>query len=150
MTTTRTTGTPATSQAQIRAVLDEWAAALRAKNAEGVVRHHAPEFLLFSLAPPLVSADTDAKGLQAWFDTWQGPLAYELRDLTITADDAIAWCYGLTRLGGTKTDGQKNELWFRQTLCLRRDADTWKIVHQHQSVPFYRDGSYKAAVDLRP
>jgi hypothetical protein len=33
MTTTKTTATPATSQTQIRAVLDEWAAALRAKNA---------------------------------------------------------------------------------------------------------------------
>jgi PhnB protein len=150
MTTNRTTGTPATTQAQIRAILDEWAAALRAKNAEGVAGHHAPEFVQFSLAPPLVSTDTDAKGLQVWFDTWQGPLAYELRDLTITAGDAIAFCYGLTRLGGTKTDGKKNELWFRQTLCLRRVADTWKITHQHQSVPFYMDGSFKAAVDLRP
>jgi PhnB protein len=115
-----------------------------------VVRHHAPEFVHFSLAPPLVVNEPDAKALQAWFATWQGPLVYELRDLTITAGDAMAFCHGLTRLAGTKIDGQKNELWFRQTLCLRTVADTWKITHQHDSVPFYMDGSLKAAVDLRP
>jgi PhnB protein len=104
----------------------------------------------FSLAPPLVSTDSDARALRAWFDTWQGSLDYELRDLHITAGDATAFCHGLARLGGTKTDGQQNELWFRQTLCLRKVADAWKITHQHESVPFYMDGSLKAAVDLRP
>jgi PhnB protein len=26
----------------------------------------------------------------------------------------------------------------------------WKIVHEHSSTPFYMDGSYRAAVDLKP
>jgi hypothetical protein len=26
----------------------------------------------------------------------------------------------------------------------------WAIVHEHVSVPFYMDGSYKAAIDLKP
>jgi ketosteroid isomerase-like protein len=26
----------------------------------------------------------------------------------------------------------------------------WRIVHDHSSVPFYMDGSYRAAVDLKP
>jgi PhnB protein len=51
---------------------------------------------------------------------------------------------------GTKTDGEKVDLWFRQTLGLARHADIWKIVHEHESVPFYMDGSYRAAVDLKP
>jgi PhnB protein len=139
-----------THEAQIRAVLDDWAAALRAKNAEGVVRHHAPGFVHYSLAPPLVTADSEGTALRSWFATWQGPLAYELRDLTIIADDATAFSYGLGRLGGTKTDGKRNELWFRQTLGLRKAGDRWQIVHQHESVPFYMDGSMQAAVDLKP
>ena len=29
-------------------------------------------------------------------------------------------------------------------------AGTWKIAHEHTSVPFYMDGSFRAAVDLEP
>jgi PhnB protein len=26
----------------------------------------------------------------------------------------------------------------------------WKIAHEHDSVPFYMDGSFKASIDLTP
>jgi PhnB protein len=51
---------------------------------------------------------------------------------------------------GTKTDGQKVDLWFRQTLCFRKINGTWAIVHEHESVPFCMDGSFRAAIDLKP
>jgi PhnB protein len=38
----------------------------------------------------------------------------------------------------------------RATVGCRKIADRWKVTHEHSSVPFYMDGSYKAAVDLRP
>ena len=38
----------------------------------------------------------------------------------------------------------------RQTTCLKKIDGAWKITHDHTSVPFYMDGSYKAAVDLKP
>jgi hypothetical protein len=33
-------------------------------------------------------------------------------------------------------------------MCLRRVDGRWRIVHDHSSVPFYLDGSYRAAVEL--
>ena len=57
---------------------------------------------------------------------------------------------GLAHLTGTKKDGEKIDVWLRSTTGLRRIAGAWKITHQHTSVPFYMDGSYKAAVDLKP
>jgi PhnB protein len=51
---------------------------------------------------------------------------------------------------GTKTDGTAVDLWFRGTLVLRRTDGGWKIVHEHESVPFYMDGSFGAAIDLAP
>jgi PhnB protein len=54
-------------------------------------------------------------------------------------------------MSGTKTDGEKVDMWLRATLCFRKiGGHQWKIVHEHESVPFYMDGSYKAAVDLTP
>lgn len=146
----RTRSTTGSHEEEIRAVIEDWTAALRAKNPHGVVRHQAPRFVLFSLAPPLVSAETDTSGLEAWFDTWEGPLGYELRDLEITAGDDTAFCHGLAQLTGTKVGGQRSDIWFRQTLCLRKVGERWTIAHQHESVPFYMDGSLRAAVDLKP
>lgn len=50
----------------------------------------------------------------------------------------------------TTAKGEKVDLWFRATLGFRKIAGQWKIVHEHSSVPFYMDGSFKAAVDLKP
>ena len=33
---------------------------------------------------------------------------------------------------------------------LSQNRRQWKIMHEHSSVPFYMDGSFKAAVDLKP
>jgi ketosteroid isomerase-like protein len=140
----------ATAKAQIRALIDDWLKSIRDKNAEGVMAHHAVDSVTFDLAPPLVATGADAKDLQAWFATWRGPLGYEIRDLHVTAGDTAAFCHGLSRLRGTKTDGEKADVWFRLTLGFRKIQGAWKITHQHESVPFYMDGSYRAAVDLKP
>jgi uncharacterized protein (TIGR02246 family) len=137
-------------EAQIRAVIDDWARAMRAKDVAGVMAHYAPDSVTFDLAPPLISTGADAKGLQAWFSTWPGPIGYEIRDLRITAGDDAAFCHSLNRLSGTKSDGEKADVWFRLTLGLRKLGGEWRIAHQHESVPFYMDGSYRAAVDLKP
>ena len=138
------------AEAQIRALIDDWARAMRAKDVDGVMAHYAPDAVTFDLAPPLISTGADARGLQAWFSTWQSPLGYEIRDLNITAGDEVAFCHSLNRLSGTKTDGERADIWFRLTLGLRRIGGEWRIAHQHESVPFYMDGSYRAAVDLKP
>jgi ketosteroid isomerase-like protein len=138
------------SDAEIRSVIDDRARALRAKDAAGVLRHHAPGFVQFSLAPPLISTASDREGLEAWFATWQGPLEYEVHQLSVNAGDAAAFSYSLNRLSGTTLDGKPASLWFRDTLGFRRIGDTWKIVHEHESVPFHMDGSFRAAVELAP
>ncbi|WP_026869279.1 YybH family protein [Inquilinus limosus] len=138
------------SEAPIRALIEERAAALRRKDAKGVVACQAADYVLYSLAPPLRTIDSGAEGLEAWFATWQGPIGYEVHNLDITADGGIAFCHGFARMSGTKTDGEAVDLWFRLTLGLRRTAEGWTIVHEHESVPFYMDGSLRAAVDLKP
>lgn len=42
------------------------------------------------------------------------------------------------------------DVWFRATVGLRRGDGGWTIMHEHTSVPFYMDGSFKAAIDLQP
>jgi hypothetical protein len=47
-----TANTKATEEAQIRTLIDNWANALRTKNANGVVSQYAPDSIKFILAPP--------------------------------------------------------------------------------------------------
>lgn len=85
-----------------------------------------------------------------WFATWQGPIGYEIRDLSVTAGDDVAFGASLNRISGTRTSGDKADVWARATVGFRKIDGTWMITHEHFSVPFYMDGSYKAAVDLKP
>ena len=137
----------------ISGVLDANAQAIRMKDAEAVVSHYGSPLVRFDLAPPLATAGAAAREpgqLIDWFATWRGPIGYELRDTTITAAGDIAFAHGFVRISGTKHDGSRADVWARQTVCLRQQGGTWKIVHEHTSTPFYMDGSLRAAVDLVP
>lgn len=140
----------ATETDRVRAVIEDWAGAIRAKDAERAVAHQADGFVSYSLAPPLVSTAADADGLNAWFATWRGPIGYALRDLEIVVGGDAAFAHGLVHVSGTKQDGVRHAVWFRQTFGLRALAGAWKVAHHHESVPFHMDGSYRAAVDLTP
>jgi len=140
-------------RAQVHAVVDAWAAAIGAKDAAAVVGHHAPGYTHCSLAPPLLKAGPKEKNqaeLQAWFDTFATPIDYEIREPHLEIGETIAFCYSLNRMRGTRTDGSRTDMWFRVTLCLKQIDGAWKIAHEHESVPFYMDGSLRAATDLQP
>jgi PhnB protein len=135
---------------EIRAVIEDWAEGIRRKDAARVIAHGTSDFLQFSLAPPLIAEDTGTEGLDRWFETWKGPLTLDITKFKITAGDDVAFATSINRLSGAKKDGEKAELWFRQTMGLRKEGGAWKIAHLHESVPFYMDGSMRAAVDLKP
>jgi PhnB protein len=137
---------------RVRARIESWAAALRAKDVGGVLSHYTPDALSFDLAPPLQHAGVAAlrKGFEWWFPTWVGPIGYEIRDLHVVAGDHVAFAHALARIHGPRTDGDDTDVWVRATICLRRFDGEWRVVHEHSSVPFYMDGSLRAAVDLKP
>src|SRR5262245_5273845 len=137
-------------EAQIRHLIDQMSNAIRTKDADGVVRHHAENYVHFSLAPALRARTADARGLEVWFATWRGTIGYETRDLSIVAGSDVAFCHSLNHMSGVMTDGEQTDLWYRLTLGLRKVGGKWKIVHEHESVPFYMDGSMRAATDLKP
>jgi PhnB protein len=148
--------TKTADDAEIRAVIEQWAEALRHKDAQGVLSYYAPKVIHFSLAPPLLSTVstkeglTNPEGLNSWFATGEGAIGYEIHDPDIMIGESVAFSHSLNRMQGTKTDGGKADIWFRQTFGFHRIDGEWKIVHEHESVPFYMDGSFKAAIDLKP
>jgi uncharacterized protein (TIGR02246 family) len=147
----KTGGSKPSDEADIRRRIADWAKALRARDLEGIMSHYAPDLLTFDLAPPLRQRrDAVRKGLAEWLPTWDGPLGYEIRDLAVAAGDTVAFSHSVNRLSGRRTSGETTDVWVRATLCFRKIAGAWMVVHEHSSVPFYMDGSYRAAVDLQP
>jgi ketosteroid isomerase-like protein len=141
----------ARDEAQIRERLDDWARAVRAKDLQGVMAHYTADMLSFDLAPPLqYRADAYRRGLEEWFPTFQGPIGYEIRELSITTGDDVAFSHSLNRISGARTSGEATDIWVRATVCFRKVDGRWMIAHEHVSVPFYMDGSNRASVDLEP
>jgi ketosteroid isomerase-like protein len=136
-------------ETRIRTVVQGAWSAIGAKDAEKALSHYARDRVQYSLAPPL-RVQLDATALNDWFATWRGPIGIEIRDLAVHVSGDVAFCTSLNRMTGTKTDGAAVDLWFRATMGLRERGGEWKIVHEHESVPFYMDGSFRAAVDLKP
>lgn len=138
---------------QIRALIEERAAAMRDKDAARAMATLADDVVAFELAPPLsLGPETarDEAGLAAWLSGWDGPVGIEIRDLHIEAGGDSGWCRSLNRLHGTLKGGRAVDMWMRSTLAFRRQDGAWKIAHGHSSVPFLMDGTFRAATDLKP
>ncbi len=143
----------ASAEAEIRSLIGRQARATHDKDAKAAVACYTADSVIFDLAPPLRNTASGAQGepgLNEWFATWRGPIGYETRDLAIAVAGDLACCHGFVRISGTKTTGERADVWVRQTLCLRKLSGAWMIAHEHTSVPFYMDGSYRAAIDLKP
>jgi uncharacterized protein (TIGR02246 family) len=140
-----------TAEAEIRALIEDQARAVRAKDVDGSVSGYAPDVLLFDVVNPLRSVGSDAarKRLAAWFASFQGPIGYELRDLSITAGDDVAFGHSLNRVSATTTDGRKLDMWWRATICYHRIDGAWMVTHEHASVPF-DIASGRASLDVEP
>ncbi len=142
----------AADEVQIRQLIDYWACAIRDKKIEAAVSHYARDILLYDLAPPLVHRGVDVykKELEEWFATFQGPVGFEVHDLSITACDGVAFTTSLNRISGKRTSGEQTDVWVRATIGFAKMDGAWKATHEHFSVPLYMDGSNKAAIDLKP
>jgi ketosteroid isomerase-like protein len=137
-------------EAAIRSLIEGIAAGHRAKDAALIARHYVPNARIADLAPPLLRRGVDPSGLQAWLDGWAGPVEVSIRDLAVEVDGDLAIAYGLQRLA-TRTHGDEAAAWWsRITRVLVRTPAGWRITHEHDSVPFHMDGSFRAAVDLEP
>jgi len=141
----------AVSEGQIRAIVDGWVKAVRAKDVDGAIANYARDVLLFDVVNPLrrVGVEGARQRVEEWFASFQGPIGYENRDLSITAGDDVAFCHSLNQVSGTTTDGKTIEMWWRATVCFRKSGGKWMVTHAHSSVPFDPE-SGKASLALEP
>ncbi|GAA3425673.1 YybH family protein [Streptosporangium sandarakinum] len=124
---------------------------IRAKDLEVLRRLYATDVVSFDVEPPLQHVGVDAK-LKNWakvFAFFQ-EVDYEVRDLTFTVGDDVAFGYCFGRLSGTLGNGTAvSGMWVRATFCFRKIDGRWLIAHDQVSVPFDM-ASGRGVTDLEP
>jgi len=102
-----------------------------------VMSIYTADVVSFDIDPPLQHVGTEAKR-----KNWERVLAayehlgYEVRDLTITVGDDVAFAHSLNRLSGTLKNGATTTgFWVRATTCFRKINGDWFIAHDQVSVP---------------
>lgn len=138
------------THAELHAVLESWRSAVRASDLAGITAHYSRDILAFDAAKQL-----QFRGLEAYGRHWQECLrmytqdTFDIHQLSFESSGDIAFGHYLAYCGGTGEDGVHNAAWSRVTVCLRREAGQWKIVHEHFSIPFDL-ATGKALFDARP
>ena len=138
-------------ETRIKTLIDTWADAIRSKDVNRRILNYAPDVLLFDVVDPLqyVGSDAIRKRALEWFSSFSGPLGFETRDLTIAVDNNVAFSHSLNHVNGTKTDGNKLDMWWRATVCYRKIDGEWMVTHEHNSTSF-DPATGKASLALKP
>ena len=123
---------------QIRALKDEWRAAVQSGDLDRTMATYFPgaEYLGFDVMPPFIFS-----GWSEFRDNWEKFFAmfdenprFEFKDVRVHQSGDLAFSTGLTRFSG-KVGGKDIDLWTRETLGYRKQDGRWLIIHDHVSVP---------------
>jgi ketosteroid isomerase-like protein len=140
----------AVDEVDIRQVIDKLVGAIRAMDVEGLAACFTANMVSFDVGPPLQHVGVDAK-LKNWreaFTVFRPPLGYEIRDLTITVGEDVAFAHGINRLSGS-LNGNEFGPWVRWTAGFRKVDGKWLIAHDQVSVPVdFTSG--RALLNLEP
>ncbi len=124
------------NESQIRTLIENWAAAVRNKDMDSILAHHAADVVMYDVPPPFQS-----NGIDAYRKTWDiffkytKPGLFDIHELHVTADDNIAFAYATMKCADKSSGGDYVELPFRLTVGLKKIDDQWVIVHEHHSIP---------------
>jgi uncharacterized protein (TIGR02246 family) len=117
------------NESQIRALIEKWAKAVRAKDMGGVLANHTDDVVMFDVPMPLQS-----RGMEEYRKTWElffdyspgGPGSFDVTELQIVADESVAYCHAIVKIFDSQV---------RITVGLRKEKEQWLIAHEHHSYP---------------
>ena len=117
------------NEAQIRALIENWAKAVRDVNMDDILAHHTADIVMFDVPPPL-----QFKGMDEYKKTWElffqfspgGDGSFDILELHISASDTVAFAYGLVHVVDNPV---------RLSIGFRKENGSWLIAHEHHSYP---------------
>ncbi len=126
------------TETEIGNLIEGWARAVRAKEIEGVLAHHAEDMVMFDVPPPVIVKGIDAyRATWPEFFKWQREVegSFDIVSLDITAGDEVAFATAVLRCGSKEELRKDDTPRLRLTIGLRKDNGRWQIAHEHHSFP---------------
>lgn len=121
--------------AEIRSLIEDWAAAVHRGDLAGVLAAHAEDVVMFDVPPPqegLRGIDAYAAAWPPFFE-WQASGAlFEVVSVEVTAGADVGYAFALLRCGMPAVIGGTR---LRVTFGLRREDGRWLVAHEHHSFP---------------
>lgn len=122
----------------VRAHLENWLQASRDFDLDAIRACYAPDMVSYDChsAFQFRGIESYCGHLAACFSHMVAPATLEAHELSIAADDNLAFCHLTMRCGCRSQAGTEHWSWLRSTICLRKTGGRWLIVHDHCSAPF--------------
>ncbi|MGD0798215.1 MAG: SgcJ/EcaC family oxidoreductase [Acidobacteriaceae bacterium] len=125
--------------AEIRALEDRFAAAVKAKDVNAIMALYVPDqsLIAYDVVPPLqyTGADAYRKDWQDTFAGSPGPVDFSVGGLEVVTGGNVAYSYSIQHATFTDKDGKKTELTVRVTDGYKKVNGHWLIAHEHASIP---------------
>jgi uncharacterized protein (TIGR02246 family) len=125
-----------TDEAQIRELIERWAAAVHEGDLPTVLADHSADIVMFDVPPPY----RGVRGLDEYRDSWPGFFRWQasgaqftIESLDVTAGSDVAFAYGLLRCGTAAEFERDPEQRLRLTVGLVRTDGRWVVTHEHHS-----------------
>ena len=125
-----------TDERQIRTLIENWAAAVRRGDLDGVLADHTDDIVMFDVPPP----HQGVRGIEAYKQTWPeffrwqaGGASFEVESLEVTAGDDVAYAFALLRCGTPQELADNPDSRLRLTVGLRKHQGRWVVAHEHHS-----------------
>jgi ketosteroid isomerase-like protein len=121
----------------LRRRLEAMAQAIRDKDLDQLMTFYDHGVEVFDLRASLnlVGAGGYRNNLEAWFDSFDGPLGFELHSLRIVPGEPTAFCHYLALITGARSGGRISGYWVRGTTGFERRDGEWLVTHEHISQP---------------
>jgi len=133
----------ADNRAAIEALENQFAAAVRAKDLDAIMKVYAPgnDLFVFDVVPPrqYIGAEAYRKDWKGFLEMFKGPVKFTISDLTVDAGKKMAYSHSVQHVSGTDTKGKRVDFTVRVTDVYRNMKSDWHIVHEHVSVPVNMD-----------
>lgn len=121
----------------LRRRIEAIAQAIRSKSLDQLMTFYDGDVEVFDVRASLNVPGSAAyrNNLEHWFDSFEGPLGFELHNLRIVPGEGAAFCHYLALVTGARPGGRRSGYWARGTTCFERRDGEWLVTHEHISMP---------------
>jgi len=121
----------------LRRRLEAMGQAIRDKDLDQLMTFYDRDVEVFDLRASLNVTGGGAyrNNFESWFDSFEGPLGFELHNLRIVPGEPTAFCHYLALIVGAGPGGRISGYWVRGTTGFERRGGEWLVTHEHISQP---------------